>query len=126
MDQQLFTEKHSKALKSSCRKGFECEEVVIKQFVSEGYVLLYQRLKTPFAEVDLIFKKAKDHHVKFLAVEVKSLSIELDIFPRIQRRQIQRLRRAHRYLSEELDSCVEFLVIFVGSAEVICVNLIDF
>ncbi|WP_374073312.1 hypothetical protein [Bdellovibrio bacteriovorus] len=60
-------------------------------------------MKTPFAEVDLIFKTPEGHA---LMVEVKTANLA-DFQPhRISKKQKARLTRALQFLAERLDSLV--------------------
>lgn len=81
-------------LKSSSERGLESENLVIQHYASKGYRLIQQRVKTVFAEVDLIFQGKKGN---LILVEVKSLS-SWDFFQhRISEKQKKRLSRALQY-----------------------------
>ncbi|UOF01922.1 hypothetical protein MNR06_03005 [Bdellovibrio reynosensis] len=67
-------------------------------------------MKTPFAEVDLLFR-TPDNHV--LMVEVKTNNISAFQNFRIGKRQKNRLVRALQFLSDRLDSLVEVHWAFV-------------
>lgn len=93
---------------------------VQKFYEAKGYRLLQQRLKTPFAEVDLLFQSSQGH---VLMVEVKSANIEDFYFFRISKKQKKRLERAVLYLSEEFECPVEINWAFVkNSGEVMVVE----
>jgi Holliday junction resolvase-like predicted endonuclease len=67
---------------------------VQKYFESKGYECVFKRLKTPFAEVDLVMSL---HHEKIL-IEVKSLRSELDPITAVSYAQKKRLERAFYFL----------------------------
>lgn len=77
-------------------KGLRCEDLALQHYQKQGYVVLSRRLKTPFAEVDLLLKK----EAEFLMVEVKSAPKEGFEVHRLTRRQKERLLRAYSYLSK--------------------------
>ncbi|WP_413612195.1 YraN family protein [Bdellovibrio sp. HCB-110] len=105
------TESPSRALKNTLppniywahQRGLDSEKHVQKFYERKGYELLGQRVKTPFAEVDLIFKTPEGHA---LMVEVKTANLA-DFQPhRISKKQKARLTRALQFLAERLDSLV--------------------
>lgn len=67
-------------------------------------------MKTPFAEVDLVFKTPDDH---LLMVEVKTSNVSDFQFYRISKNQKQRLLRALLFLAERYDMPVEIHWAFV-------------
>ncbi|KYG63831.1 hypothetical protein AZI86_13510 [Bdellovibrio bacteriovorus] len=67
-------------------------------------------MKTPFAEVDLLFRTPENH---VLMVEVKTANIEDFQAHRITLRQKKRLMRALLFLAEKLESLVEVHWAFV-------------
>lgn len=69
-----------------------------------------QRVKTPFAEVDLLFRTPENH---VLMVEVKTNNVLAFQNHRISYRQKTRLIRALQFLAEKLDSLVEVHWAFV-------------
>lgn len=97
------TEKHLPELKSSLQtlsqtraqvRGRACESAVEKYFLEKGFTLFSKRLKTPFAEVDLVFIKNR----KTYLIEVKSLG-QLDFsLVRISKAQKERLLRARIWI----------------------------
>lgn len=88
----------------------ESEGHVIQFYQQLGFELLSQRVKTPFAEVDLLFRSPEGH---VLMVEVKTANTP-DFQPyRIAARQKKRLLRALIFLAEKLDSLVEVHWAFV-------------
>ncbi|MGZ3779067.1 MAG: YraN family protein [Pseudobdellovibrionaceae bacterium] len=92
------------------QRGLESEKHVQEFYFKKGYVLLAQRLKTPFAEVDLIFRSPAGHA---LMVEVKTTNISEFQNYRISQYQKRRLMRALLFLTERLNSLVEVHWAFV-------------
>ncbi|MEK2645605.1 YraN family protein [Bdellovibrio sp. BCCA] len=120
------TENPSPALKNTSppktywahERGLDSEKHVQKFYERKGYELLGQRVKTPFAEVDLIFKTPEGHA---LMVEVKTANIA-DFQPhRISQRQKTRQLRALQFLAERLDSLVEAHWAFVTKEGVVTI-----
>lgn len=107
------TEEPSRALKNTLPKahqvGLESEGLVKKYFLSEGYQLLGERIRTPFAEVDLVLSKAD----LLLIVEVKSLSNSDFFIQRVSKRQKLRLKNAQIYFQEKYQKLVEIIVVYV-------------
>ncbi len=64
------------------------------------------RLKTPFAELDLLFKKGPKHYL----VEVKKLDSD---FSRslVEKRQMERLRQAYLYLLKDYPKLKSLLAV---------------
>ncbi|HEX7675807.1 MAG TPA: YraN family protein [Bdellovibrio sp.] len=86
------------------RRGLESEKIVIDFYLKKNFVLLKQRIKTPFAEVDLLFKSPHGH---LLMVEVKSANLSSFYFSRISKRQKDRLVRATTFLASHFNCLVE-------------------
>ncbi len=93
------------------QRGLEAEFSVIQFFQKKSYHLLQQRLKTPYAEVDLLFMSPGGY---LLMVEVKSVSSEAFIQHRISRRQKVRLLRAVQFLAAQFDKLVAVHWAFVS------------
>lgn len=92
------------------QRGVEAEERVLRHYLDKNHVFLGQRLRTPFAEVDLLFRTPEGH---VLMVEVKAISsADFQIY-RISQRQKQRLLRALIYFSAQWDCLVEIHWAFV-------------
>lgn len=64
---------------------------------SRSWSFISQRIKTPFAEVDLLFETPYG----WAMVEVKSLCHHSWSAVRLSQKQAQRLRQAHLWLSEK-------------------------
>ncbi|MBV2169834.1 MAG: YraN family protein [Bdellovibrio sp.] len=75
-------------------------------------------MKTPFAEIDLIFKTPEGHA---LMVEVKTTNLSEFQNYRISRKQKARLLRALQFLTNRLDSLVEVHWAFVTKEGVVTV-----
>ncbi|GAJ46570.1 hypothetical protein HE1_00905 [Holospora elegans E1] len=55
-DQSFLGKKEN--LDGSCyKKGVQAEQKVLEYFLSQGYKSIYQRLRTPFGELDLVCSK---------------------------------------------------------------------
>lgn len=91
-------------------RGLESEKVVIQYYLNKNFQLLKQRVKTPFAEVDLLFRSPRGH---LLMVEVKSANDSSFYSARISKRQMQRLNRAACFLADRFDCLVEYHWAFV-------------
>ncbi|ASD65451.1 hypothetical protein B9G79_08580 [Bdellovibrio bacteriovorus] len=82
----------------------------MKHYQLKGYQLLGQRVRTPFAEVDLLFKTSRQ---TLLMVEVKTTNLS-DFQPfRISKKQKARLVRAMLFLASRWDIPVEVHWAFV-------------
>lgn len=96
-------------LMSAAAKGEWAEAQVIRHF--KKFKLLHQRLRTPFAEVDLVFQMSPR---EVLMVEVKALR-SFDFLPqRISTKQKQRIFRARTYYQEKFRSLVVLNWAFVN------------
>jgi len=96
-------------------QGLQAEARTIDWYHQKQYVILEQRVKTPFAEVDLLFETPEGH---LLMVEVKSVK-NADFIPTaIGKRQKQRLQRAMIYLTEQFKTPVEVHWAFVSSFDI--------
>lgn len=122
MDHAQSIVKHSPASKSlfedssrqyywAHQRGLDSEKKVQEYYQARGFKLLKHRLKTPFAEVDLLLQSKNGDVV---LVEVKSANVEdFQIF-RITPKQKKRLERALIFLSEYLDCPVGLNWAFVN------------
>ncbi|MDG0816521.1 YraN family protein [Bdellovibrio svalbardensis] len=91
-------------------RGLESEKAVIHFYSKKKFKLLKQRLKTPFAEIDLLFRSPEGH---LLMVEVKSANQSCFYSARISKRQMQRLGRAASFLAARFNCLVEYHWAFV-------------
>lgn len=92
------------------QRGLDSEKIVLNFYQKKGYELLGQRVKTPFAEVDLIFQTPQGHA---LMVEVKTSNLSEFQNYRISYKQKNRLLRALQFLSVRLDVLIEVHWAFV-------------
>lgn len=92
------------------QRGLDSEKIVQNFYQKKGYELLGQRVKTPFAEVDLIFQTPQGHA---LMVEVKTSNLSEFQNYRISYKQKNRLLRALQFLSVRLDVLIEVHWAFV-------------
>lgn len=92
------------------RRGLESEEIVKVYYLHRGYVLLGQRVQTPFAEVDLLFETPEKN---ILMVEVKTANLDDFHFFRVSRRQKERQARALHHFTETMNCLVEVHWAFV-------------
>ncbi len=87
-----FTDVPLRALKSSYKKhikGFQSEDKVRQLFLNRGFHLIGQRIRTPFSEVDFLFRQ----HGRYLMLEVKSA----DRFSYVSPRQMRALKLSFHY-----------------------------
>lgn len=115
-DQAHGTEKVLKGSKSFCR-GQHCEFLVAQHLKKENWDLIKKNFRTPYSEVDLLFKKQNS----LLMVEVKSLSNMNFIQSRLRSRQKTRLNNSRMYIEQEWNLSVEFALIFVGPEDQILI-----
>lgn len=92
------------------QRGLQSELVVEKHFLAQGYQALARRLKTPYAEIDLLFRTPESH---LLMVEVKTVNIESFQPHRVSWRQKQRQLRALQFLIQKWGCPVEVNWAFV-------------
>lgn len=88
--------------------------MVVEFYLREGYRLLHQRLKTPYAEIDLVFKSSSGH---VILVEVKAVTAKIFYGARLSLKQRQRLRRAFEWYCYKTQSPIEFHLVFVDQKE---------
>jgi putative endonuclease len=83
-------------------KGIWAEDIAKKYYLDLGLQWVTSRYKTPFAEVDLIFK---DQNKILVLIEVKSLINQDYLGTRLGLNQKKRLGRAIQYFSEKGNLC---------------------
>lgn len=117
MDLASFTGAHSRALKNTSKdihwahqQGLDSEKHVRKYYETRSYECLAERVKTPFAEVDLLFKTPLGN---LLMVEVKTANQAEFYTYRITTKQKARLLRALQFLTERYGLLVEIHWAFV-------------
>lgn len=78
--------------------GEKCEAFALQFYLRLGFQLKAQRLKTKYAEIDLVFVSPQKH---LILVEVKSKTrAGFEAF-RVSKNQKDRLRRAHEHFSSK-------------------------
>ncbi len=92
-------------------RGLQSEEFVSKYYIHRNYQLLKQRVKTPYAEIDLLFR-APDR-MNLLMVEVKTANQATFYNARISPRQKYRLMGAAAFLAARFNCLVEVHWAFV-------------
>lgn len=93
-------------------KGLKSEQAVVESLKEQGWQLLHQRYKTPFAEVDLVFSKLGLLRI----VEVKTVA-NWDFVPyRLSKKQKNRLILAFQYFQQRFkgDVVLELALVSCG------------
>ncbi|MEK2688829.1 YraN family protein [Bdellovibrio sp. GT3] len=93
------------------KRGVQSEEFVSKYYINRNYQLLKQRVKTPYAEIDLLFRSPSRE--KLLMVEVKTANQATFYNARISPRQKFRLMGAAVFLAARFNCQVEVHWAFV-------------
>jgi Holliday junction resolvase-like predicted endonuclease len=106
--------------------GEQSEEAVEKYFQSLGFQVWGRRLRTPYAEVDLVFCRIKEESIKenqLYLVEVKSLGEQDFSLARVSRKQKGRLLRARLYFESRFECEVGLAFAYVlRSGQIILFN----
>lgn len=122
MDLQNSTGPLFQGSKSGFNWGLKCEEVALEYYLNQGFQLVQKRLRTRFAEVDLLVKKNN----LFVMVEVKSAPREGFENFRVSSKQKQRLKRVFQFLNQRYTN-LSFELVFVNKkCEVQLVELGEF
>lgn len=82
---------------SNSDRGLYCEYLVYQKLLKEDFKFIAHRLKTPMAEIDLLFVCDS----RAIAVEVKSSASDAFLFTRVGRRQKTKLRAARLFLESK-------------------------
>lgn len=96
--------------KSANQFGLETEIKVIKDLEIKNCKILGHRIKTPFAEIDILFRSSKG---VIVLLEVKSLSKWIWLESRVTKKQSDRLKRATIYLENKLNEPVQICMAYV-------------
>ena len=104
---------HGRQKVSSKERGLHCERLVKDKLLREGHIIIAERLKTPFGELDIFTRAPEDHH--FWIVEVKSGGLGVWAPFRVGRRQKQRLRNVCLYMQDLTQSPVRGMLALVES-----------
>jgi putative endonuclease len=92
------------------KRGLISEDRVRVYYQKKFYTLIEQRVKTPFAELDLLFRTPEGH---LLIVEVKTANLASFYNYKVTPRQKFRLLRAVQFLAERFSTLVEIHWAFV-------------
>ncbi len=98
------------------QQGLNSEYCVAQKLISLGYELLAHRFRTPYAEVDLVFKNKKNEYV---LLEVKTLKNWAWMENRISRKQQLRLLRSAQWLQNLQKKPVHLAAAFVVKNKVL-------
>ena len=96
---------------SRYQRGLWAEEICQQYYQKLGFARVAHRLRTPFGEVDWVFKREGI----WVCVEVKLWRATDDIHMCVKFAQKQRLRRAYEYLLSKVHKNLEFHLVVVGS-----------
>lgn len=92
------------------QRGLLSEDRVRAFYQKKSYSLIEQRVKTPYAELDLLFRTPEGH---LLIVEVKTANLSSFYNYKVTPRQKIRLLRAVQFLAERFATLVEIHWAFV-------------
>ena len=92
------------------RRGLLSEDRVRAYYQKKSYSLIEQRVRTPYAELDLLFRTPEGH---LLIVEVKTANLSSFYNYKVTPRQKVRLLRAVQFLAERFATLVEIHWAFV-------------
>ncbi|HWU44027.1 MAG TPA: YraN family protein [Bdellovibrio sp.] len=92
-------------------RGLQAESLVLSHYQNKNYRLLHQRVKTPFAEIDLLFRTPSGN---LLVVEVKAANLSSFYGTRVSWKQKNRLLRAANFLNAQTQCLVEIHWAFVN------------
>lgn len=108
--QPCITEKPLVASKNSFDQGLQTELQVLEDLRKKSCTILGHRVRTPFAEVDILFLSSKG---QIVLLEVKSLSKWAWIETRLTQKQLNRIKRAAFYLEAQFGQSVQICAAFV-------------
>ncbi len=97
-------------LKSAVQFGLETEIKVLKDLEIKNCNIIGHRIKTPFAEVDILFRSSKG---ALVLLEVKSLSKWVWLESRVTKKQSDRLKRAAAYIENRYNESVQICMAYV-------------
>lgn len=107
-------------LKNSSHIGLEAERKVREDLKKRNCDLLGERIKTPFAEVDILFRSSRGQVV---LLEVKSLSRWDWLESRLSHNQQARLKRAASYFEIKMKESVQICVAFVIQNKIVYLEI---
>lgn len=98
-------------------KGQRCEELVCSWLEQKGWKILGRRVKSPYAEVDILASKFEGRNINetIKMIEVKSVSNRDYLFLRLSNRQRVRLHQALVYFSHKWKKDIELHIAFVDA-----------
>ena len=104
----------------SHRSGFDAEKLVRSDWMDRGATVVAERLRTPFAEIDLLFRWKG----QLWLIEVKTLSRVEFLSVRMSRRQKVRLCQAREWIQEHfrMETALIFAVV-QGNGKILLFNL---
>jgi Holliday junction resolvase-like predicted endonuclease len=108
----LRASKSTSPLCKAHQRGIWAEAVVARYFKSKNFVILKSRLRTAYAEIDLIVE-SRDHEIWIL--EIKTLSHFDFLNVRISRKQKERLKRAHLFIQSRTSKPVRLALAYVDA-----------
>ena len=101
-------------------KGLKSEHRVMNSLSKQGWKLVSHRVQTPFAELDLIFKKADVLRI----IEVKSISSWDFVSYRVTKKQKTRLIQAFNYLQQRFKGEVILeLALVSGNGDILFIEI---
>ncbi|MGE3756768.1 MAG: YraN family protein [Pseudobdellovibrionaceae bacterium] len=111
--------KHKKSQPATALLGFESERKVIAYLEkNRHWKLAAQRVRTPFAEIDLVFRTSYG----FALVEVKTLWDKNWVLHRLSMNQARRLKNALMWFSEKRPTSLHLAFVYRGSTEVLVID----
>ena len=106
-------------------KGLRAEESVREYFLRKSFVLIRNRWKTPYAELDLVFLNPLK--TRFCIVEVKTNGSSETLDYRLSAGQRLRIQRASLWLRFTYHKDVDvYLALVKPDSQIVLVNFEDF
>ena len=99
---------------SSFERGLYCEYLVYQKFLKLGLKFLGHQIKTPMAEIDLLFCE----NSRAIAIEVKSNSHSAFLYSRVGTRQKSKLRAARLFLERDYSEVQMLLAVVSHDASI--------
>ncbi len=96
--------------KNSVQFGLETEIKVLRDLEIKNCKIIGHRIKTPFAEVDILFRSTKG---VIVLLEVKSLSKWVWLESRVTKKQSDRLKRAATFIESRYNESVQICLAYV-------------
>ncbi len=101
---------------SNSERGLYCEYLVYQKTIKKNLVFLGHQLKTPMAEIDVLFR----HQIldRAIAIEVKTNSSADLLLSRVGLRQKMKLRAARLYLERDFTEVQMLLAVVSHDASI--------